>query len=118
MCLISIRKEIIFNGLDMKYGLNDMDIKIIEDLEKKENIKVKEEEIKKRKYLDNLESLKNAEKEYNLTISTYTKNNKNDYKEYIKTYKDRFEFLKKEYDWESIDLQTLNDKIINRIYIK
>lgn len=118
MSLLSIRKEIIFNGLDMKYGLNDMDIKIIEDLEKKENIKVKEEEIKKRKYLDNLEALKNAEKEYNLNISTYTKNNKNDYNEYIKTYKDRFNFLKNEYKWESIDLHTFNDKVLNRIYNK
>lgn len=118
MSLVSIRKDILFNGLNMNYNLNETDIKNIDDLLKDEKKFIKQEEEQEKKRVDKLKELKEKEDEYNLNISTYTKDKytKEMYKEYRKNYEERKEFLEKEYNWASIDLKELNNDIKNFVY--
>lgn len=114
MSLDSIRKELFFNGLNMKYGLNDIEITTIDDLKRKEQKIVKEKEEQKKKRVDKLNELKEREDDYNLNISPYKqdKYTKEVYKEYRKIYEERKDFLKTVYKWDRVYLKELNKHII------
>ena len=102
MSLFKIRKDIIINGLNMQYGLTDINMEQIDALKKEETILEKKQQEEKKNELETLQKIKDTIEEYNMNVSTY---NKKDYKEYRKNYYEMLEFLKKTYKWEKIDFQ-------------
>lgn len=106
MSLVKIRKDIIINGLNMQYGLMDINMEQIDALKKEEAIVEKKQQEEKKNELETLQKIKSTIEEYNMNLTTYNKKEyKKEYKEYRKNYYEMLEFLKKTYKWDKIDFE-------------